>query len=134
MRERRIQSSGRPIRIFYAFDPRRTAILLIGGRKTEQDRFYREYVRRADVIYGSVSATAPTRRTIGTGERMATMKHRPFNELTKDWSPERLAKNEARVATALAELDRQEREQPRDEGVSQATTAKPPTRSRELAR
>ena len=51
MRELRIQSSGRPIRIFYAFDPRRTAILLIGGRKTEQDRFYREYVRRADVIY-----------------------------------------------------------------------------------
>ncbi len=51
MRELRIQSGGRPIRIFYAFDPRRTAILLIGGRKTEQDRFYREYVRRADAIY-----------------------------------------------------------------------------------
>ena len=51
MRELRIQSGGRPIRIFYAFDPRRTAILLIGGHKTEQNRFYREYVRRADVIY-----------------------------------------------------------------------------------
>ena len=33
MRELRIQSGGRPIRIFYAFDPRRTAILLIGGHK-----------------------------------------------------------------------------------------------------
>ncbi len=33
MRELRVQSGGRPIRIFYAFDPRRTAILLIGGRK-----------------------------------------------------------------------------------------------------
>ena len=33
------------------------------------------------------------------------MKHRPFSELTKDWSPERLAKNEARVAKALAALD-----------------------------
>ena len=43
------------------------------------------------------------------------MKHRPFSELTKDWSPERVAKNEARVATALAALDRQERERPPDE-------------------
>ena len=51
MRELRIQSGGCPIRIFYAFDPRRTAILLIGGRKLEQERFYWEYVRRADAIY-----------------------------------------------------------------------------------
>ena len=26
----RVQSGGRPLRIFYAFDPRRTAILLVG--------------------------------------------------------------------------------------------------------
>ena len=51
MRELRIQSGGRPIRIFYAFDPRRTAILLIGGHKREYDRFYEYYVRRADAIY-----------------------------------------------------------------------------------
>ena len=51
MRELRIQSGGRPIRIFYAFDPRRTAILLIGGRKKEQGRFYQDYVWRADAIY-----------------------------------------------------------------------------------
>ena len=52
MRELRIQSGGRPIRIFYAFDPRRTAILLIGGRKTgHEQRFYRDLVRRADAIY-----------------------------------------------------------------------------------
>ncbi len=44
-------TTGRAIRIFYAFDPRRTAILLTGGRKTEQERFYQEYVRRADSIY-----------------------------------------------------------------------------------
>ena len=31
MRELIIQSGGRPIRVFYAFDPRQTAILLIGG-------------------------------------------------------------------------------------------------------
>lgn len=51
MRELRIQSGGRAIRIFYAFDPRRTAILLIGGRKMQRERFYREYVRQADTIY-----------------------------------------------------------------------------------
>jgi hypothetical protein len=39
MRELRVQSGGRPIRIFYAFDPRRSAILLIGGDKTGDNRF-----------------------------------------------------------------------------------------------
>ncbi len=51
MRELRVQSGGRPIRIFYAFDPRRTAILLIGGDKTGNDRFYNEYVPLADDLY-----------------------------------------------------------------------------------
>lgn len=39
MRELRVQSAGKPIRIFYAFDPRRMAILLIGGRKAGAPRF-----------------------------------------------------------------------------------------------
>ena len=51
MRELRVQSGGRPIRIFYAFDPRRTSILLIGGDKTGNDRFYQEYVPIADDLY-----------------------------------------------------------------------------------
>lgn len=34
MRELRIQHEGRPYRVLYAFDPRRTAILPIGGDKT----------------------------------------------------------------------------------------------------
>ena len=34
MRELRTQSGGRPFRTLYAFDQRRTAILLIGGDKT----------------------------------------------------------------------------------------------------
>jgi len=42
---------GRPIRVFYAFDPRRTAILLIGGDKTGDDRFYDKYVPIADGLY-----------------------------------------------------------------------------------
>ena len=51
MRELRVQSGGRPIRIFYAFDPRRTAILLIGGDKTGDERFYESYVPIADDLY-----------------------------------------------------------------------------------
>ena len=51
MRELRVQSGGRPIRIFYAFDPRRTSILLIGGDKTGNNRFYEEYVPVADNLY-----------------------------------------------------------------------------------
>ena len=37
MRELRIQSGGHPIRVLYAFDPRRSAILLIEGVKTGND-------------------------------------------------------------------------------------------------
>ena len=51
MRELRIQKGGRPIRVFYAFDPRRIAILLIGGDKTGDERFYETYVPRADTLY-----------------------------------------------------------------------------------
>jgi hypothetical protein len=51
MRELRVQSGGNPLRIFYAFDPRRTAILLIGGNKTGKDRFYKEHVKLADGLY-----------------------------------------------------------------------------------
>ncbi|MYC22582.1 MAG: addiction module toxin RelE [Caldilineaceae bacterium SB0662_bin_25] len=51
MRELRIQSGGRPIRVFYAFDPRRAAILLIGGDKKGDDRFYEKYVPIAYDLY-----------------------------------------------------------------------------------
>ena len=51
MRELRVQSGGRPIRIFYAFDPRRAAILLIGGDKTGDDRFYARHLPIADRLY-----------------------------------------------------------------------------------
>jgi hypothetical protein len=51
MRELRVQSGGRPIRIFYAFDPRRSAILLIGGDKSGDDRFYARMIPVADALY-----------------------------------------------------------------------------------
>ena len=51
MRELRVQSAGRPIRVFYAFDPRRSAILLIGGDKTGDNRFYERMIPVADALY-----------------------------------------------------------------------------------
>ena len=51
MRELRIQHQGRPLRVLYAFDPRRVAILLLGGDKTGNDRWYEEFVPVADRLY-----------------------------------------------------------------------------------
>jgi len=51
MRELRIQHAGRPYRVLYAFDPRRSAILLLGGDKTGNDRWYEEQVPVADRLY-----------------------------------------------------------------------------------
>ena len=51
MRELRIQHAGRPYRVLYAFDPRRAAILLIGGDKTGHDRWYNVNVPLADRLY-----------------------------------------------------------------------------------
>lgn len=51
IRELRIQHKGRPFRVFYAFDPMRDAVLLIGGDKTGNDRFYDEMVPLADRIW-----------------------------------------------------------------------------------
>lgn len=51
MRELRTQVHGRPFRTLYAFDPRRVAILLIGGDKTGDDRWYDVFVPKADDLY-----------------------------------------------------------------------------------
>ena len=51
MKELRIQHWGRPYRVLFAFDPRRCAILLIGGDKTGNDRWYDVFVPMADALY-----------------------------------------------------------------------------------
>jgi len=51
MRELRIQHQGRPLRVLFAFDPRRIAILLLGGDKTGKDRWYEDSVPEADRLY-----------------------------------------------------------------------------------
>ncbi len=51
MRELRVQSQSYPIHILYAFDPRRVAILLIGGNKRSNNRWYKSYLPIADKLY-----------------------------------------------------------------------------------
>lgn len=51
IRELRIQSSGHPIRVLYAFDPVRSALLLLGGDKTGNERWYEENLPRAERLF-----------------------------------------------------------------------------------
>ena len=51
MKELRTQCKGRPLRTFFAFDPRRCAVLLIGGDKTGDDRFYDRMIPIADRLF-----------------------------------------------------------------------------------
>jgi hypothetical protein len=51
MRELRAQAGGDPLRILYAFDPRRIAILLVAGDKTGDDRWYERNVPVADRLF-----------------------------------------------------------------------------------
>jgi hypothetical protein len=51
MRELRIQHEGRPYRVLYAFNPKRDALLLIGGNKTGNNRWYEIYIPIADRLY-----------------------------------------------------------------------------------
>ena len=50
-RELRTQTAGRPLRALPAFDPRRSAVSLIGGDKTGDDRWYGVRVPIADRLY-----------------------------------------------------------------------------------
>ncbi|MCL2825094.1 MAG: type II toxin-antitoxin system RelE/ParE family toxin [Polyangiaceae bacterium] len=51
LRELRIQSSGKPLRVLYAFDPKRSAVLLLGGDKTGNNRWYEENVPKSEMIW-----------------------------------------------------------------------------------
>jgi hypothetical protein len=52
MKELRTQHAGEPYRTFFAFDPRRFAILLMGGNKSSDKRFYSRLVAVSDRLYG----------------------------------------------------------------------------------
>jgi hypothetical protein len=51
LRELRIKCQGHQLRVFYIFDARRDAVLIIGGDKTGDDRFYRRMIPIAEAIW-----------------------------------------------------------------------------------
>jgi len=51
MKELRMQYKGDPWRILFAFDPKRSAILLIGGNKGGDERWYKINIPIADARY-----------------------------------------------------------------------------------
>lgn len=48
MKELRVQYAGKPIRIFFAFDPTRRAIVLCAGNKSNDKNFYQKMIHIAD--------------------------------------------------------------------------------------
>ena len=51
MKELRIQNRQRLFRILFAFDPDRNAILLVGGEKRGDKRFYQKMIPLADYLF-----------------------------------------------------------------------------------
>ena len=59
MKELRADTKDMVMRIAFAFDPNRAAILLVAGNKTgvRQKRFYRQLITRADELYNTHLST-----------------------------------------------------------------------------
>jgi hypothetical protein len=51
LRELRPKCGSSPLRVFYAFDPQRDAILLLGGDKSGDPAFYRRMIPRVEEIW-----------------------------------------------------------------------------------
>ncbi len=51
LKELRVQHRGEPYRILYAFDPERQALLLIGGNKAGDKRWYKRMIPLAEAIF-----------------------------------------------------------------------------------
>ena len=51
LKELRVQHKGTPYRVFFAFDPKRQAVLLCGGDKTGNKRFYKKMIPIAEKAF-----------------------------------------------------------------------------------
>lgn len=51
LKELRVQFRGQPIRILFVFDPKRKAVLLLGGNKKGDDRWYKRNIPLAEKRY-----------------------------------------------------------------------------------
>jgi len=91
--------------VLFAFDPKRCAILLTGGDKTGNDRWYEEFVAIADRLYEEhLVALEKEKRTMAKN----------FKELQAKMSPERRARNEAAAAKMIDEMALDELREARD--------------------
>jgi len=54
-----MQSGGRPLRVFYAFDPARDAVLLLDGDRTGDGRFYERMKRPVETIWNPYKGGRP---------------------------------------------------------------------------
>ena len=68
MKELRV-SQGGALRVLFAFDPRRYAILLLGGDKSGQwNEWYRRAIPEADALYGGHLEALRAEGLIGSGD------------------------------------------------------------------
>ncbi len=51
MKELRVQVAGNPWRVLFAFDPTRSAIILVGGNKAGNRRWYKTHIPIADALF-----------------------------------------------------------------------------------
>lgn len=53
LRELRVQSQGRPLRVFYRFDSSRNAVVLVGGDKQghSDTAFYEQAIEASDIVF-----------------------------------------------------------------------------------
>ncbi len=51
LKELRVQYRGDPYRVLYAFDPKRQALLLVGGNKASDKKWYERMMKLAETIF-----------------------------------------------------------------------------------
>ena len=51
LKELRVQSNGRPFRIFFLFDSKKNIVLLTGGNKQNDKSFYKRKILESEKIY-----------------------------------------------------------------------------------
>lgn len=104
MRELRVQHQGRPYRVLYAFDPRRVALLSIGGDKAGNDR--RAPARNHRATKSSCRLRIEfTTRTLNNSERKGRIEMaRKFEELEAKMSRESIARSDVRYVELRADM------------------------------
>ena len=106
MRELRVQHQGRPYRVLYFSDPRRVALLLVGGDKSGGDRWYEKSVPLADRIYDNylseIEARAEARRLADKD-----LKEMPLHELraARHLTQQQLAQTLDMTQAAVSQLE-----------------------------